>query len=125
MGDLSSDEALPRLFLPTKLCVKTTIHPLSVLIDSGAEQNFIDTSLATKLNISLETLPSPLSVPALSGQRLPDISHVSEPLSLSGNHTERICFFTFKAPLMPLVLGHPWLVLHNPRIDWEKGKVMG
>lgn len=88
--------------------------PLSVLIDSSAEQNFIYT-------------PPPLSVHALSGQRPPDITHVSEPLSLSlsGNHTERICFFTFKAPLMPLVLGHPWLVLHNPHIDWEKGKVMG
>lgn len=98
--------------------------PLSVLIDSSAEQNFIYTS--PPLNFFRDTA-QPLSVHALSGQRPPDITHVSEPLSLSlsGNHTERICFFTFKAPLMPLVLGHPWLVLHNLHIDWEKGKVMG
>lgn len=55
------------------------------------------------------------------------ITHVSEPLvlSLSSNHMERICFFAFKAPLTPLVLGHPWLALHNPQIDWEKGRITG
>lgn len=29
----------------------------------------------------------------------------------------------FKARLTRLVLGHPWL--HNPHIDWEKGKILG
>lgn len=29
-------------------------------------------------------------------------------------------FFSFTAPLTPLVLDHPWLVLHNPHIDWGK-----
>lgn len=127
MGDLSSESPLPRLLLPARLGVRTVSHSLSVLIDSGAEQNFIDTSLAAKLNIALEPLSRPLRVHALSGQRLPDITHVSEflSLSLSGNHTERICFFSFKAPLTPLVLGHPWLVLHNPHIDWENGAILG
>lgn len=127
MGDLSSNNTLPRLLLPAKLCFQTVSHCLSVLVDSGAEQNFIDTSLASKLNITLETLPNPLHVHALSSQRLPSITHVSEPLSLSfeQSHREKFVFWVFKAPPTPLVLGHPWLVLHNPHIDWEKGKIMG
>lgn len=56
-----------------------------------------------------------------------DITHITEPLSLtlSGNHTERISFFVFKTPFAPLVLGYPWLVQHNPQIDWKKERVTG
>uniref|UniRef100_A0A9J8D1R8 Reverse transcriptase/retrotransposon-derived protein RNase H-like domain-containing protein n=1 Tax=Cyprinus carpio carpio TaxID=630221 RepID=A0A9J8D1R8_CYPCA len=27
-------------------------------------------------------------------------------------------------PLAPIVLGHPWLIKHNPRIDWQQGSVL-
>lgn len=127
VGDLSGKHSHPRLTLPAKLMIQTAIHPLSALIDSGAEQSFIDISLATKLNVATTALPNPLRVSALSGQRLPDITHITEPLSLtlSGNHTERISFFVFKTPFAPLVLGYPWLVQHNPQIDWKKERVTG
>ncbi|KAL3969834.1 glutaminyl-tRNA synthetase [Sarotherodon galilaeus] len=102
-------------------------HSLSALIDSGAEQNLIDSNLAKRLNLVSEPLPHPLHVSALSGQRLPDITHVTEPvtLTLSGNHSETISLFVFPAPRAPLVLGHPWLQRHNPRIDWKRGCVSG
>lgn len=105
------------------LPIKLTVRSVSTLVDSGAEQNFIDSSLASKLNIEVKLLPDPLCVSALSGQRLADITYITEPLSLtlSGNHTERQCFFVFLAPLTPLVLGQSWLLQHNPQIDWRKG----
>lgn len=113
--------------LPGKLTVRSVAHSLSALVDSGAERNFIDSSLASKLNIEVKLLPDPLHVSALSGQCLPDITHVTEPLSLtlSCNHTEKLCFFVFLAPLTPLVLGHSWLLQHNPQIDWRRERVMG
>lgn len=122
VGDLSNKLSPPRLMLPVKLTVRSVAHSLSALVDSGAEQNFIDSSLASKLNIGVKLLPDPLRVSALSGQHLPDITHITEPLSLtlSGNHTERQCFFVFLAPLIPLMLGHSWLLQHNPQIDWRK-----
>lgn len=40
MGGLSQDKSPPRLVLSAKLSVNTKCHILSVLIDSGAEQNF-------------------------------------------------------------------------------------
>lgn len=127
MGDLSSKSSLPRLMLPAKLTVHTKTHSVMALIDSGAEQSFIDSALAEKLGVGSDPLPHRLHVTALSGQRLPDITHVSEPVSLtlSGNHTEVLSLFVFKAPQTPLVLGHPWLRQHNPHIDWKSECVVG
>ena len=33
-------------------------------------------------------------------------------------HTERITFLLVDSPVYPLVLGHTWLVQHNPHIKW-------
>ncbi|KAL4009381.1 hypothetical protein ACER0C_003233 [Sarotherodon galilaeus] len=113
--------------IAAKLTVRLKTHSLDALIDSGAEQNIIDASLALKLGFIMEPLSHSLQVTALSGQRLPDITHVTEPVSLtlSGNHVETIQLYVFKAPLTPLVLGYPWLCLHNPVIDWRKESISG
>lgn len=42
--------------IPAKLAVNTSSCSLSALIDSGAEQSFIDHSLAQSLEIPLEPL---------------------------------------------------------------------
>lgn len=127
VGDITTKSSLPRLMLPAKLTIKNVTHSLQALVDSGAEQSFIDAALAKKLNITLHALPDPLAVTALSGQRLSDITQITEPLSLtlSGNHSERIELFVFQAPRTPLVLGYPWLLQHNPHIDWKKERVTG
>lgn len=120
-------KSLPRLMLPAKVSVNTKCHSLSVLIDSGAEQNFIDSELAHRLQLAQEPLPHALHVTALSGQHLSDITHVTEPvvLTLSGNHSEDICFFVFKATQTLLVFGHPWLQQHNPSLNWYKVCITG
>lgn len=127
MGEVSCTRSPPRLMISAKLTVHSVPHPLRALIDSGAEQSFIDAALAHKLRISLTALPHMLQVTALSGQHLPDITHITEPvaLTLSGNHSETLQLFVFKAPLTPLVLGFPWLQQHNPVLDWQKGCILG
>lgn len=118
---------LPHLSCPAKLIFQSCIHPCSALIDSGAEQSFIDEALAQKLGIPVEPLPEVLQVAALNGAPLASITHRTTDLtlSLSGNHVEQISLFLFKAPHTPLVLGYPWLKRHNPQIDWEKGRTTG
>ena len=44
-------------------------------------------------------------------------------LLLSGNHHESISFFIISSPTTPLVLGLPWLRLHNPHIDWSTSTI--
>ena len=38
--------------------------------------------------------------------------------------TERATFYITTLGGTELILGHPWLVCHNPEIDWEAGKVV-
>ncbi len=45
-------------------------------------------------------------------------------LSLSGNHCEQIELFIIDSPKAPLVLGHPWLLKHNPHIDWVNNYIL-
>lgn len=90
--------------LAAKVTVHSVSHSLQALIDSGVEQSFMDASLALKLKVNTQALPHSLQVTALNGQRLPNITHITEPVSLtlSGNHTETLQFFVFQAPLTPL-----------------------
>ena len=39
------------------------------------------------------------------------------------DHTERATFYVTTLGGVELILGHPWLVKHNPEIDWKLGKV--
>lgn len=117
----------PQTSCPTKLIFQYCIHPYSALINSGAEQSFVDEALAQKLGITVEPLPEVLQVAALNGAPLASISHRTTDLtlSLSSNHIEQISLFLFKATHTPLVLGYSWLKHHNPQIDWRKGRITG
>ncbi|XDV23164.1 hypothetical protein PO909_027864 [Leuciscus waleckii] len=81
----------------------------------------MDHHFAIKHHIPLQPLTQRISVHALNGQDLPVITLSTAPLTLttSGNHTETITFYIMDSPLAPIVLGHPWLTQHNPKIDWQ------
>ncbi len=98
---------------------------LRALLDSGAKGNLLDISLAQLLHIPLVPLRHKISVSALNGQSLPQISLSTAPITLvtSGNHSETITFLVTHSPLAPVVLGHPWLTQHNPRVDWGRNTV--
>lgn len=42
-------------------------------------------------------------------------------LTVSGNHRETLSVSSITAPRTPLLLGFPWLRLHNPPLDWTEG----
>lgn len=105
----------PHLSCSAKLVFQSLTQPCCALVDSGAEQSFLDESLARKLGFPAVPLQEPLQVSALNGSLLAEITHCTEDLTLvlSGNHVERISLFLFKAPSTPLVLGFPWFKQHN------------
>lgn len=119
---------------PSKSCTSLPVHlqwlgssaSCAALVDSGAEGNFIDETWALEQGIPLADLHDPTPLFALDGSSLPMVQRKTLPLTLtvSGNHRETIDFLIFRSPYTPVVLGHPWLVLHNPQINWANGSVI-
>lgn len=91
--------------LPVKLRWSTLPHASHALLDFGAEGNFIDHTIALKLQIPLTSLTHPIAPFTLNGHRLPIITHITEPVSLItlSNHTEDISFYVMDSPLSPIV----------------------
>ena len=100
LGALLSHTSSP----PVPNCLRTLLdatllslgHPLSVsaMVDSGADENFIESGFASQVGIALEQLPSPLDANALDGRHLARITHRTKPLELivSRNHHETLQF---------------------------------
>ncbi|TWW68233.1 hypothetical protein D4764_19G0000310 [Takifugu flavidus] len=87
--------------------LSSPFYPLPVLSPS---------SLSTQPAISRRV---PLHEP--DGHILGSITHRTSPVQLliSGNHHETIQFHILDFLNPPLILGYPWLQLHNPHIDWS------
>ena len=115
----------PRLLLKGTVSWSQVSLPLSVLVNSGADDNFIDSDFITQSNLPSEPLPRPKNVFALDGRLLARVTHRTVPVSLllSGNHHETISLFIIPSPTSPLVLGLPWLKLHNLHIDWSTSSI--
>ena len=115
----------PRTQLSAVLLCNHTEVPIKPFVDSGADENFMAADFVELHNIPVFPLTVPLNVNALDGRLLSVITHQTVPLCLliSGNHHELISFFIMPAPHTPVVLGLPWLRLHNPHVDWTRSTI--
>uniref|UniRef100_A0A8P4GPN0 Gypsy retrotransposon integrase-like protein 1 n=1 Tax=Dicentrarchus labrax TaxID=13489 RepID=A0A8P4GPN0_DICLA len=122
----SSSAPLSRLQLKASLHWQLNSIPLTALVDSGAEESFIDSAFVLQANIPTIKLPDNQPVNALDGKHLANITRQTVPLTLilSGNHREEISLLVISSPNTPVVLGYPWLKLHNPQFDWSTGSLI-
>ena len=120
-------ETPSRFILPVTIRLGNTTQELLALVDSGMEDNLLDLGVASRLRLPLEPLPSPIMVSALDGGILTTITHKTKAITLiiSGNHCELIEFLLFCISSVPLILGYPWLALHNPHIPWSDRQIEG
>ncbi len=118
-GGVSLNQSSNTTLLPVRLQWAAGRHDGSALLDSGAEGNLMDRTLAHRLNIPTTSLRHKIPVSALNAKPLSDITHSTIPVTLitSGNHTETVDFF------ITVVLGHPWLTRHNPSVNWGQSSV--
>ncbi|XP_069032460.1 uncharacterized protein [Embiotoca jacksoni] len=98
-----------------------------VVIDSGADLNFMDWQMAERLNLKVIPLPQMLEANARDRPVSFNITHRSEPVKLvmAQGHTETLSFHLVDCPRRPLVLGRPWLIKHSPHFCWSTGHIMG
>ena len=116
----------PRVFPRVSITSPTASLSQEVLVDSGFDANLMDTGLARRLGLEVRLLSEPLEASALDGRLLSRVTHHTFPVQLTfpDHHTETICFHLFQSLQHPLILGHPWLTLHNPHMDWASGTVI-
>ena len=114
-----------RPLIQAQLCCAGINHT-PLLIDSGADTNLLDMTLASQLGIGQEVPGKPIHATVLDGHLLCRVTHQSTPLqvTMSGNHSETLTFHLIHAPQQPVILGYPWLRRHNPHIDWASGTIL-
>lgn len=93
-----------------------------VLIDSGATGMFVDETWARKQGWELEEATTRVPVYNVDGMTNKGgrIKHTVELLIRYEEHQERAVFMVMHLGGTDVILGHPWLKRHNPRIDWAK-----
>ena len=118
------DPSVSRPLLCATLLWQDQTFPLTILLDSGADESFIDREVVHQLGIDTVPLDSPIETQALDGRSLARVERCTIPVNLlvSGNHHESISLLVISSPLSPVVLGYPWLKTHNPQIDWVTGR---
>jgi len=98
---------------------------VKALLNSGATGMFISKSLAQKRGYRLIKLDRPLQVKNVDGTGNSGgaIMHEVEVTMFYKGHVERVQMDICKLGKTDVILGMPWLVAHNPEIDWEKEEV--
>lgn len=126
MSISTSPSPVKRPQFQARLLLRNGTHTLATLIDSGSDICLIDENLVQQLEIDQVPLPSPVPANALDGRPLGTITHRTVPvrLLLAGNHSETIQLHILRSPHHPLILGFPWLLRHNPHIDWSTGSIL-
>lgn len=99
-----------------------------VILNSGAEGNFISHTFATKSNISLirKNRPYPLRTVDGSASSYDKgwIRVETEPAKLTiGKHVEKITLDVTSILGHDIILGIPWFKAHEPHIKWKERTV--
>ncbi|KAL0188416.1 hypothetical protein M9458_015515, partial [Cirrhinus mrigala] len=119
--------AISRLLLQVSILLGYQRIVTTTFIDSGAAGNFIDQAYAAQLGVVTEVLSQPLNITAIDGRPLNSspITHCTQDLTLIiGTHSETIKFYVTKITSPPIILGHPWLVTHDPFISWTSNRIV-
>lgn len=72
----------PHMVVPSSILWQKINSPITVLIDSSADDSFICTGLVQQLQLPLEPLPSPKRVSALDGCHISLVPHQTAPSTL-------------------------------------------
>src|SRR5258708_837525 len=98
---------------------------ISMLLDSGATGMFINQSFVQKHQLETTPLPQPVLMCNVNGSPNENGS-VTEEVHITlcfGRHSERAHLTVANLRQQTVIIGHSWLTLHNPEVDWVSQKV--
>ena len=95
------------------------------MLDSGAIGLFMNTAFAKEKGFRMERLKNPLLVRNVDRtvNMREAIMYQVECNIFFKRYVERVRMDMCNLEKMEVILEMPWLAVHNPEIDWEKGEV--
>ena len=128
----SPSKATPET-LKRGIFIPTTVQPIDrgcaietvALIDSGAMICCVDLEFAWEMKWPLQKLWRPTlarNTDRTNNSRGLIRYKIRLVLLIDGKKIKQD-FFATRLEKEKIILGHPWLTIHNPRIDWTNGKV--
>jgi len=98
---------------------------VKALLDSGATGIFMDKRMAARHGFKLQKLERPIVVRNIDGTNNSGgaIIHQVEVNVYYKGHVERMRMDVCELGKTEIILGMPWLVAHNPEINWKTGEV--
>ena len=95
----------------------------TVLLDSGAMENFINMQYAKELQLPIKQLQWPWLVYNVDGTRNKngDIEHYTNLEMQMGDQWVWLRFFLTDLAYQNAILGYPWFMAIQPKIDWAWG----
>jgi len=98
---------------------------VKALLDSRATGLFISKKLVERQGFKLERLAKPIKVRNVNGSdnQGGSITHEVEVNLYYRGHIERVRIDVCELGKTDVILGMPWLTIHNPEINWETEEV--
>src|SRR5258708_1944384 len=115
------------LNIQVKLTSLTSLASVSTstLLDSRATGMFINWSFVQKHQLETTPLPQPILMHNVNGSPNENGS-VMEEVHITlhfGHHSKRAHLTVANLGQQTVIIGHSWLTLHNPEVDWVSQKV--
>ena len=96
---------------------------VKVMLDSGSAGNFISPEVVQRCGLNTQPQETPLSVTHVQGGKVGLVTEQVRCQMHKGNHLEYITFDVVPLGKHAIIIGMPWLQVHNLHMDWEKHKV--
>ncbi|KAL0186165.1 hypothetical protein M9458_017835, partial [Cirrhinus mrigala] len=120
---LSDIETAKLTLLSATLHTSNRSLPVSALIDSGSSGNFISTKCLKELHLPRHRHHQIYSVTTIQGKPLGrGVVRYSSPfitLQIGLFHHEDLRFLVLEDSTVDIILGRPWLQVHQPEIHWD------
>jgi hypothetical protein len=93
------------------------------LLDSGATENFMSLDYTKYLHLPIKTLKEPRRLFNVDGtpNRTGDLKYYMDLTTRMGQSSRTLHYFLSDLGDNKVILGYPWFVAAQPKIDWARG----
>jgi hypothetical protein len=93
------------------------------LLNSGATENFMSLDYAKYLHLPIKTLKEPRRLFNVDGTPncTGDLKYFTDLATRTGTRTTTLRYFLSDLGDNKVILGYPWFMAAQPKIDWAKG----